>query len=693
MIYVVSKAIDVSKMEGIFPLSLEESKQLIKSWYVIQLDTETNGLDPHINKLTSVQFGYKNYKTGEITAIVVDCNSIQIEEYKEILESSYVIGHNLKFDLQFLYNHNIIPLNVYDTMICEQVLYLGYKSHQISFKLGECLARNVGIEIDKSYQSVIAQRGLTEEGIRYAAEDVMYLQDLRKAQITIAKSRDCMRALQLESEAVPAMAYVEWCGIKLDVKKWSEKMTLDNKNLSESKEALNNYVREHPKLKDKYTCTVIQQDLFNPTIENKPDVTVLWSSSAQAVPVFKDLGFNTTVYDKKTKTEKDSLKESVISVQKGIDDTFLKLYLDYKGMEKIVSSYGQGHLNLINPTTGRLHTKFKQIGTVTGRMSCGDNGKNYDLAWAKGLNPEKVGFVNLQNLPSRGEQGKICRACFIPEKDNSFISCDYSAQESRVQAIIWKEQKLLDAFNNNIDTHNLYAKLCFPNELKDVDVTKVKEVRPDLRNTAKSVEFAVAYGSNGASIAAALGIPVSAAMAMVSTLLKSMPGMDAYKKKTIAFLKKHGYILINKKTGHRVYWPEWSMWKAQEDKFDYAFWQNYKMNHKGTNDHVCKMVHKHMSMSQEWFTKNVLNYPIQGGCATVLKKAIHDLFVWVVKHNYFNKVKFCVFVHDEICIECPKEITDECSAAVVTTMESAAKKFFWALPIPAEASVGDHWIH
>ena len=108
MIYLVSKTIDISDMEDVRILPVEDSIRLIQSWPVVQFDTETTGLDSRICSLLSMQFGYKNFKTSENTMIVVDCKSIDPKEYKEVIESSHLIGHNLKFDLKFLYNHNIL---------------------------------------------------------------------------------------------------------------------------------------------------------------------------------------------------------------------------------------------------------------------------------------------------------------------------------------------------------------------------------------------------------------------------------------------------------------------------------------------------------------------------------------------------------------------------------------------------------
>lgn len=699
MIYLVSNRIDCSNWEGIEKMSVNDSISLISSWPVVQFDTETPGLDPRvINKCWSFQFGYKNYNTGDITAIVVDLESVKALSYKDVIERSSLILQNAKFDLKFLFNYGIVPLDVYDTMIIEQMLYLGYSPKNVGFNLHDILLRHTGIELDKSFQKHIGNLGLnSEKAVRYAAMDVMYLQDIRKSQILIGKSRNCIKGFTVENRFVPAIAYLEWCGVHLDEDKWKERMKKNEERLSTTLDKLNEYVISNPKLSEFVSTTSdsigdsnnMNQCLF----EFEPKCIVDWNSPKQVVPIFKTLGFNTEIFDKDNGEDKDSVSEKVLEFQKGIDDYFLDTYLDYKGYYKSVSSYGQGHLNQINPNTGRIHTEFRQIGTVTGRMASGSKKHNADLAKLKKLHPSDVSFCNMQNLPARGDDGKVARACFTATKGNVFISCDYSAEESRVQADVWNEKSLLEAFENGIDTHNMYAKKCFPVELEGVDVRDVKDKYPELRQKAKSAEFAVGYGSDGSSIAKTIGMPIEKAKEMVANMLKGMPGMAKSKKDFGEFLREHGYIVINQITGHRIYWPEWAEWKSVEDSMDRQFWLDYQTYHKGTNDAVCKKVAKHRSRGHDWFEKNVLNYPIQGGSAIVLKQAAADLFEWVVQHGYFGKILFCVFVHDEIDCECPAEYAEVFSEKMKSIMEKATAKFYKKLPIPAECSSGDHWIH
>lgn len=318
--------------------------------------------------------------------IVVDTTTVSPLLYKDILESKKLLGQNIKFDLQFLYNYGIIPRNVYDTMIVEQLLHLGYPSSVISYSLSSIAARRLNINIDKTVRGEIIWRGLDEEVIKYAAGDVTYLGDIANSQLKDIKKQDLKKAVQVECNFIPAIAYLEWCGIHLDANKWKEKMKKDKENLEKAKKALDDFIINDERFK-KYIYINNQGSLFD-GFDLTPKCTINWSSSPQVVKIAKELGFNTEVKDKKTGEDKDSVLEKHLKTQKGINDEFLKLYFDYQEYAKVVSSFGQGHLNAINPITDRIHTTYRQLGARSGRMSCGSQQPNYDLAKYKGLKPK-----------------------------------------------------------------------------------------------------------------------------------------------------------------------------------------------------------------------------------------------------------------------------------------------------------------
>ena len=179
MIYLVTRNRQLFKSEYYEIISLEKSIEIIKSWDLIQFDTETSGRDPHVCKILCAQFG--NRKAG--IQIVVDTSTIDICNYRNLLETKLIVGHNLKFDIQFLYNHDIIPTNCWDTMIIEQLLHLGFNNKFFHYSLKDVAERRLKIDIDKTTRGEIIWRGLDDKVVLYAAGDVVHLEDIRDQQM------------------------------------------------------------------------------------------------------------------------------------------------------------------------------------------------------------------------------------------------------------------------------------------------------------------------------------------------------------------------------------------------------------------------------------------------------------------------------------------------------------------------------
>lgn len=444
MIYLVTNQIEFFEDPDYKIISPEQSLEIMQDWNIIQLDAETSGRDAHLCDLLCVQLG--NDKAD--ARVVVDCSTVDVRLYKELLEEKFIIGQNLKFDLQFLYNYNIIPRRIYDTMIVEQLLYLGYPSGVISYSLREIAWRRLNINIDKTVRGEIIWRGLDKDVILYAAGDVTYLEKIMHSQIEDLKAKNLMKAAKIECDFVPSIAYLEWCGIHLDQDKWKAKMAKDKENLDKAKKALDSFVEakvssgsapgsttveetflistdsyaghkdyslpegarivpnsqtsvsgedtvqyNYVKIRRPFPfCEInLQGDLFT-GFDTSPHCIINWSSSRQVVNFAKFLGFDTKVQDKKTGEDKDSVLEKHLNMQKGINDEFLKLYFDYQEHFKVCTSFGPGHLNAINPKTGRIHTVYKQLGAASGRMSCGSQQPNTDLAKVNKVAPRDCTF-------------------------------------------------------------------------------------------------------------------------------------------------------------------------------------------------------------------------------------------------------------------------------------------------------------
>ena len=204
MIYVVTLEKDLFGLQGFEYITVDQSLDIMRDWSIVQYDSETSGRDAHLCSILCIQFG----DIEGNNQIVVDATTIDIRRYKEILETKFLIGQNLKFDLQFLFNYGIIPRNVYDTMIVEQFLYLGFPSYPkkggISYSLAAIAERYLGVDIDKSIRGEIIWRGLDFGVIAYAANDVKYLGQIMQKQLAVLRSRpNAIYGAQL-SNFVPA---------------------------------------------------------------------------------------------------------------------------------------------------------------------------------------------------------------------------------------------------------------------------------------------------------------------------------------------------------------------------------------------------------------------------------------------------------------------------------------------------------
>lgn len=685
MIYLVTKEQKLFENPEYKTISVEESLQLMKDCKVLQYDSETTGRDARICNILCIQFGNKE----KDFQIVVDCTTIDITLYKDILEGTLLIGQNLKFDLQFLYNHGIVPRNVYDTMIVEQLLYLGYPAGIISFSLAAIAQRRLGIDIDKSIRGQIIWRGLDTQVIIYAANDVKWLEDIMWSQVSDCKKKDCLKGAKLECDFVPVISYLEWCGIKLDEKKWKAKMVKDKESLINAENKLNKFVTSNPSL-SKFTIVNRQGNLFE-GFDTEPRCTINWSSSRQVVEVAKILGFNTTVQDKKTKEDKDSVLEKHLKGQKGINDEFLKLYFDYQEHAKVVSSFGQSQLNMINPRTGRCHTVYKQLGASSGRMSCGSQQPNEDLAKLKKIRPKECTYCNFQQLPADDDT----RGSFVSEKDNIFCSCDYSAMESYLGADIYEDIEFQNEFlYGSKDTHSLFAWMVFRKECEALGCTCVADVKkkaPQWRKAVKAVEFAYMFGAAAPTIAQSANCSVEQAQEYIDRLDKGFTGISRFAREGSKFVRKNGYVLINKYTGHKMYWWDHDKWLERQKSFTSEFWDEYKAYHKGTTSRVALEVREHFQAASKW-DRMARNAPTQGSGACITKLACTNFFNWIVDNNLFDKVKIVAIVHDEVCIEYPKELEDTYKM-LEYHMEEASKAYCKFSKIPAKAEVGNHWIH
>lgn len=641
MIYLVTKQQSLWASDRYKVISAEEALELLAPLNVVELDTETMGLDPYTKELLTVQLGCADFQ------VVIDCTSVDIHLFKGYMENPQRIflGWNIKFDLKFLYHQRIIPMRVYDGYLAEKLLWLGYPAGMHEMSLKAASINYLGVDMDKSVRGKIIQTGLTEDVIVYAAGDVSYLGRIRDKQLIELEKKGLLKAIDFENEFVKCLAYIEYCGAKLDIDKWKIKMTTDLNNLERYEAELNDWVERYcTEYGDKgYTinqvihidkwyksedvlkeeraklplnavrapefdstgashdseayvikqtgnyCSVnMQGDLFS-GFDTKPRCHINWASSQQVIPLFEELGLNLRVLDKKTKHYKKSVDIKVVEPQAS-KSPLIPIYIKYKKAAIIVNTFGQKFLNLINPVTGRIHANFNQLGTDTGRLSSTE--------------------PNLQNLPHDAQT----RACFVSEPGNKWISVDYSGQESFLMASVANDKAMLDELiNGSKDMHSLTAKMVFKDKIpQDMPTEKVKKQFPELRQEAKGYEFCFNYAGNASTLVRNYGIPKKRAQEIEDNYMNGFAGLKAYQERQKEFVLKHGYILLSPVTGHKAFIYDWDNLNRINDDLGTVDGQ-YAMQTRDESNPLFQeadFLRRRLSDSM----KQSVNYPMEGTC-------------------------------------------------------------------------------
>lgn len=582
-------------------ISVEESLKILEPLRVVGLDTETTGTEIWQGKLLTLQLGNKENQ------VVIDCMTIDVRQYKDYLESDRLfIIHNAKFDLRWLYKEHIVVRNVYDTYLAEKILFLGFPPGIVSLSLQACCDRYLHIYLDKTVRGQI-HAGMTEEVIVYAANDVVHLEDIMNLQLITINARGQKVALDIENEFVRVLAYIEYCGIKLDPIKWKAKMDKDAERLRVAEQKLNDWVVDYVmkkndpsliarnydthkkgksvKLADNVYVVIPQPSLFA-EFDTGPQCIINWNSSKQVIKLFEELGFDLLVKDKKTGKMKKSVESKFIELQAS-KSSIVPLYLEYSAAFKVVTSFGQNFLDAINPVTQRIHPTFNQM-MDTGRLSCGSGGKGKggktkddDIAEEADENkdtPTQANnkSVNVQQLPATEET----RAAFVPEKGHLLVDCDYGDQEGHVFTELSNDREWIAFYNDPAqrDGHSFVAKMCFPKDLDGVEEKDVKKVRKDLRDLAKKARFCFNYNGQAPTMATNCNIPVDFATEIYNNYFERFNGIASYFKIQKRDMWNRGYILISKVTGLRAYIYDYPILKGIERRKNGMedFWDIYK---------------------------------------------------------------------------------------------------------------------
>ena len=336
------------------------------------------------------------------------------------------------------------------------------------------------------------------------------------------------------------------------------------------------------------------------------------------IVLFEDLGLPPV---KKTKTGYSTSVEVLEQLQHSHE--IIPLIMEYRVLTKLNSTYAKGLIKDIT-RKGKIHTRYEQTLTQTGRLSS--------------VNP------NLQNIPTRIEEGKKIRKAFIPASDDRVIlSIDYSQIELRVLAHMAQDKGMIDAFTHDLDIHTKTA--------SEVNGVSLDEVTPTMRREAKAVNFGIVYGISDFGLSNNLGITRKRAKEFIDKYLETFSGVNKYMTDIVEFAKEHGYVetLYNRRRAL----PE--------------------INAKNK---IVASLNARLAM----------NTPIQGTAADIIKLAMINAFEYIEETKV--DAKLLLQVHDELIFDVNKDVVDEFTIEMVKIMEEAVEL---DVKLKAEASSGSSW--
>ena len=549
-------------------------------------DTETTSLNAMEAKLVGLSFSNVIGSGWYIPVGHAEGNQLKsddvIEKLRPILENKSIskYAHNANYDLTVLKNYSINIQNLsFDTMLAAHVT--GRKSIGLKALALECLQIEMTpitelIGTGKT-QLTMDQIPITDTAEYAAADSDITLRLYRFLEKELQEKNSKKLLDQIETPLIPILVRMQTNGIKIDV---DLLLTMSEEIGSE--------------------LSIIEDNIFA-LVGHQFN---LKSSQQLGEILFKELKLPNT---KKTKTGYSTDAQSleglkIIIDQNKIDSidsrayTVLNQVLEYRQLSKIKSTYVDSLPTLVNPVTGKIHTKYNQTGSATGRLSSND--------------------PNVQNIPVRTNLGRRVRKAFIPGniRECILLAADYSQIELRVLAHLSLDPNLVKAFQQNQDIHASTASSIYG--------INVKDVLPEMRRIAKIMNFGVLYGLSPFGISQQTDLSSEEGKTFIDTYFGMYPKIQEYLDSIKLQVKQFGYVQTL--MGRRRYIPEINS-------------TNFNVRSAGE--------------------RMAINMPIQGTASEIMKIAMIKIQDKIDSMNM--KSKMIIQVHDELIFETPiKEISN-----------------------------------
>lgn len=439
---------------------------------ILGFDTETTELDPYRGELRLLQFSNgRNTYVIDLRPFGPDAKSNgDLAPLRQILadKNTVKVAHNAKFDAKWVSHHLGVEVEgIFDTYLASQLIAAGDQDRRHS--LADVALFFTGTELDKSQQlSDWSANELSQSQVEYAARDAAVMLQLRDTMAERLKTDELESVAELEFQCVVPIAAMELNGFYLQEGRWREQ--LEAVKVAQAKAA--------DELQDMLSAGVAQATLFG-----RAEINL--DSQQQVTDALLNLGVPVPNTTRAWELQPLAAKFPVVA----------KL-LEYRGVAKSLSSFGENILEYIEPSSGRIHADFRQIGAPTGRFSCS--------------NP------NLQQIPHEQQY----RRCFVAPEGRKLVIADYSQIELRILADFSEDANFIKAFASGADFHTMTASQVFG--------VGLDEVSAEQRSFAKRLNFGIVYGVGASRFAMMTGLSQTDAENTMRRYFGTYRGLDSY---------------------------------------------------------------------------------------------------------------------------------------------------------------------
>ena len=570
-------------------------------------DTETTSLDAMQARIVGVSFAVA---PGEAAYVPcghdyldapeqLDLNTV-LRALKPLLEDArrQKVGQNLKYDRSVLLNHEVRLAGIaYDTMLESYVLNSIGSRHNMDDLAQKYLDHTTILFEDiagKGAKQLTFNQIKVEDAAPYAAEDADITLRLHQRLWPELEAIPSLKRVftDIEMPLVPVLSNIERNGALVDANLLGQQsIELGERMVELERKAYDIAGQEFNLGSPKQLGAILFDQLKLPVI-------------------------------KKTPTGSPSTAEEVLQ-ELALDYPLPKVLMEYRMLAKLKSTYTDKLPLMINPQTKRIHTSYHQAVAATGRLSSTD--------------------PNLQNIPIRNEEGRRIRQAFIAPAGHKIVAADYSQIELRIMAHLSEDAGLLNAFEQELDVHRATA--------AEVFGVGLDQVTPEMRRSAKAINFGLIYGMSAFGLAKQLRLGRNEAQQYIDRYFERYPGVQRYMNETRSLAHEQGYV--ETLFGRRLYLPD------------------------------INARNKNLQLAAE---RTAINAPMQGTAADIIKTAMISVDSWLTESRLDARI--IMQVHDELVLEVADAHIDAVSKAVRQHMSAAAKL---KVPLLVEVGVGNNW--